>query len=253
METKYVIIPIAEMITKELGDMPNIMMDTLGGHVFWDTVEESDEYKLQKNKLFGNARILDRQNRRRAWGSLEAMKKKFEIINRSDRLEPGDVIGVSRGLYEHYAVYTGDDRVIHFAGEGKDFGGRISIHEAPMREFLKNCLNFFVLDFPDKYGKPTKIRALESSVFFPQIPNFLQIPDFSKIIKSKYYHLYSPEETVERAKLIAQGMGETINYNLAVANCEHFAIWCKTGIWESHQVNDFLKPLPRLAVNIPGL
>ena len=47
------------------------------------------------------------------------------------------------------------------------------------------------------------------------------------------YHLYSPEETVARAR---SKIGEK-SYNLFTHNCEHFALWCKTGIDESHQIN----------------
>jgi hypothetical protein len=57
--------------------------------------------------------------------------------------------------------------------------------------------------------------------------------------KQKEYHLYSPKETVERAR---SRVGEN-SYNLVTNNCEHFAIWCKTGISESHQVNKVLESL----------
>ena len=46
--------------------------------------------------------------------------------------------------------------------------------------------------------------------------------------------LYSPKETVERAK---SRLGED-KYNLAFNNCEHFALWCKTGLKESSQIED---------------
>jgi hypothetical protein len=44
--------------------------------------------------------------------------------------------------------------------------------------------------------------------------------------------LYSPRETVKRAK---SRTGST-DYNLVFNNCEHFALWCKTGRHESSQV-----------------
>ncbi|WP_026659727.1 lecithin retinol acyltransferase family protein [Butyrivibrio sp. AC2005] len=53
------------------------------------------------------------------------------------------------------------------------------------------------------------------------------------------YHMYSATETIERAK---SRIGET-KYNLAFNNCEHFALWCKTGLTESIQVEDFFKRL----------
>lgn len=61
----------------------------------------------------------------------------------------------------------------------------------------------------------------------------------SKAIKQTCYHLYSPEETVSRAK---SRLGER-GYNLLWNNCEHYAVWCKTGLHESHQVQALLKKL----------
>ena len=57
-------------------------------------------------------------------------------------------------------------------------------------------------------------------------------PEFS-------YMLYSPEETVSRAR---SRLGES-NYNLLLNNCEHFAIWCKTGLSKSYQIDEVLKIL----------
>ena len=37
-------------------------------------------------------------------------------------------------------------------------------------------------------------------------------------------------------------IGET-QYSLWTNNCEHFAIWCKTGISESHQIEDIMSAL----------
>jgi hypothetical protein len=67
------------------------------------------------------------------------------------------------------------------------------------------------------------------------------------------YRLYSPAETVERAK---SRVGES-RYNLVTNNCEHFSVWCKTGIHQSYQVNRILQLLehldePRTAFVIGG-
>jgi len=118
---------------------------------------------------------------------------------------PGDVIYVKRmgDLYRHYGIYAGNSRVIHYAGHGSDWGDDVSIHEAPLSEFLQDARRFTVCRF--------KIRC--------DIPG---------------YHLYSREETLRRAYL---RLGER-NYNLITNNCEHFAIWCRTGISSSKQVKD---------------
>ena len=51
------------------------------------------------------------------------------------------------------------------------------------------------------------------------------------------YHLYSASETVERAR---RCIGEA-SYHLLFNNCEHFALWCKTGVKQSHQIDEILK------------
>ena len=56
------------------------------------------------------------------------------------------------------------------------------------------------------------------------------------VFQESQYHLFSPEETVERAY---SRLGER-DYNLLTNNCEHFAIWCKTNISESWQIEELL-------------
>lgn len=60
--------------------------------------------------------------------------------------------------------------------------------------------------------------------------------DYLKIVE---YRLYTPKETLARAR---SRIGES-NYNLFLNNCEHFALWCKTGISESHQISGLLDTL----------
>ena len=68
-------------------------------------------------------------------------------------------------------------------------------------------------------------------------------PSMRKVLRflknSSEYHLYSPKETVRRAR---SRLGES-SYNLATNNCEHFAIWCKTEIQESYQVKRVIRKL----------
>ena len=109
----------------------------------------------------------------------------------------GDVIKVNRALYAHYGVYVGDKRVIHYTDEGGgDFKGMVQ--ETSLESFLDGADGYFVVELdPDEYE-----------------------------------HIYSPEETVERAR---SRLGEG-DYNFFTHNCEHFAVWCKTGEDRSSQV-----------------
>ncbi|WP_039042124.1 hypothetical protein [Sporosarcina sp. ZBG7A] len=48
---------------------PNMPTKTLGGQVFWQTIESTSGWKLQQNVVTEHYRILDPQNVRQAWGS----------------------------------------------------------------------------------------------------------------------------------------------------------------------------------------
>ena len=139
-----------------------------------------------------------------------------------DMLYPGDIIGIKRPLgYEHFAVYAGNRRVIHFAAENGDFGDPY-IHEAPMSDFLDGQSDFFVLDF--------SCAHLDTSFDTTSLPN------------DALPRIYSAEETLRRARSVT-GLNEhgfNTRYDLVSNNCEHFAIWCKTGQIRSYQVGRFL-------------
>lgn len=226
------------LLVTKLGDCPNLEFDCTKEKINWENIDAKNDWLLQKYPVpNGYYRILDGKGIRKAWGSERAMEEKFKRLTRDEFLEPGDVIGVTRnlalGLYDHYAVYIGNDRVIHFAAENGDFSGNIRIHEAPMSEFLGKDKEYFVLMFGEKEEDPIKIYHSTKYVLAEGLVfNTLKINDFSN------YRLYSPEETVERAKKVASLTSEQQKeYWLPTNNCEHFAVWCKTGVAESYQVS----------------
>lgn len=143
------------------------------------------------------------------------------------RAEPqnGDIIRVNRGLYSHYGVYAADNNhVIHYTGANgpDDFNG--IVRETTLDEFLNGAENFSVCEFPEH---PQNFPAVKAKNTLAKILHAL------RILKLMNYHLYSGEETVARAR---SRLGEG-GYNLALNNCEHFAVWCKTGVKDSSQVN----------------
>ncbi len=69
------------------GQMPNIEMKTMGGLVWWEDLANVEGWRVQKNKLFGNCRILDPQDIRRAWGGEKAMVQAFEKLVESSSKE----------------------------------------------------------------------------------------------------------------------------------------------------------------------
>ncbi|KAK6232972.1 hypothetical protein SCA6_003045 [Theobroma cacao] len=164
--------------------------------------------------------------------------------------QPGDHIYTTRagGLYAHHGIYVGNDMVIHlqapFKGSGSSFMGSASsfmgsgssskeIESAPPCQkcgykpqycqggIIKTCLDCFLdgrssFEFYE-YGVPTS--------YFNNKPR-----GTCSVSPSKPDH-----EVVERATdlLERKGFGE---YNLIANNCEHFAVYCKTGLAYSQQV-----------------
>ena len=145
-------------------------------------------------------------------------------------LKKGDVIGVHRigGIYDHYGIYTGRGKVIHFSNERGDFGGDICVRRATLSQFKNGADNVFVVDF----------EAYRDYLENPELFDFEGL--FKLAIDSFFGNeitIYSPEETVRRAE---SQLGEG-DYNIVFNNCEHFAVWCKTGKHESSQVQRLLE------------
>lgn len=222
----------------ELGDCPNLEFPTNGGNLLWRDVKCKNGWRLQTNYLTGLSRILDNADVRKAWGSPVVMEEKFKRLTRSEFLEPGDVIGVVRkkalNMYEHYAVYLGEGKVVHYSGTGADFGGRICVHVDTLVDFLKDDDDYFVLFFHKSFVSPRKIQVKTSFNM-----NDVSLDYQLCLKKGNEYKLYSPKETMERA---LSRVGED-KYNLLLNNCEHFAVWCKTGVSESYQVKRAINSL----------
>jgi hypothetical protein len=157
-------------------------------------------------------------------------------------LEYGDVIGVNRGLYEHYGIYCGNLEVIHYTYLPLRLPWkRYRIYRTSMEHFLGDSNELFVLDCSDPRN-PEKSKPI--TIDARKLPPLLEW--FFEYQIDKYFHLYSPEETVERAES-QLGKGK---YNLLVNNCEHFAIWCKTGLHKSYQVEEVLKHFARIVYTV---
>ncbi len=231
-----------------LDDRLNIEMPTMGGEFFWKDIEESNGYRLQQNTITGHARILGACNDRVAWGTIEGMKEKMKIFMPDTELvEIGDIIGIRRkhipyvgidiaALYEHYAIYIGDDEVIHFCGREENFETP-SIRKDSLDYFLNNDpdSNYFVVKFSPSDNRPMKINTKTDMQGQMGLMDIVEINGtYKKLIKDKDFHIYSGDECVKRAY---SRLCET-SYNLIIKNCEHFAMWCKTGVAYSSQVEN---------------
>ena len=156
-------------------------------------------------------------------------------ISSWQELKPGDVIGIHRKHkvmpdYDHYGIYAGNLEVIHLSNGRKDFGLKVSVRKDPFSMFKGEDSEVFVVDF-DTFNE--YIENLS------QLEKFRRLPDdtIRKILR-RNYNLYSPEETLRRAESKIEkkvGVWNPLN------NCEHFALWCKTGVAESSQIRRFLE------------
>ena len=140
--------------------------------------------------------------------------------------ENGDVIKVNRGLYSHYGIYVKEsNHVIHYTGATgpDDFNG--IVRETSLEEFLNGAENFTVCKFPE--------RPQINSHGLREKQGLFKLWQMIKQLRLQHYHIYDGDETIRRAR---SKLGEG-GYNLALNNCEHFAVWCKTGVKDSSQVD----------------
>ncbi|SEM38990.1 Lecithin retinol acyltransferase [Butyrivibrio sp. ob235] len=222
--------------------MNNIPIKAFDNDLLWETIQWEKGWKLQKNNITGRARILNEDGIRLASGSFQDMSKAIDrFIKPWKGCKIGDILAVQRlgGLYSHFAIYIGYGKVIHFAPEiinGKS--ENCYIHKADFSEFILTETKYDIIHFPEDGSDPihecVNLTIDGENSLYERVNVLAGIK--TKIRNLKGYHLYSAQETVERAK---SRLGED-KYNLAFNNCEHFALWCKTGIKESSQVDDFL-------------
>ena len=231
------IIKLGQNVIDHVGDCANLEQKVNVNNKLWMDVEKRKGWTLQKERLTNKARIVDDKGIQRGNGSLPVMREKMERLLSDDFLKPGDVIGVSRGAYEHYAIYAGNKKVIHYAGAGTDFEGNVCIHEAPFDEFINNSKSYFVVSFEGEY--PVKIQSSTK---------FIKNGTFDYFGRKKY-STYSAEETLKRAY---SRLGEA-RYSLVKNNCEHFAMWCKTGESESTQVRQIVRYVIAAGIALNGI
>lgn len=142
-------------------------------------------------------------------------------------LQPGDILYVKRTGYRHFGIYAGNQQVIHYYKEKNPLVSDGIISETTLADFQGISDTIYVLNSTTQSDPP----------LFDWIVRRLLGDDIE---------LYSPEETVARAR---SKLGER-GYNLLLNNCEHFALWCKTGIAQSAQSDyllsclQLLNPLP---------
>lgn len=172
------------------------------------------------------------------------------------KLTFGDVIYVKRDCgifgYKHFGIYSGGRKVIHYVKEGVDaFDG--VIRETSLARFLDGDDTCYICAFDGRGRRKSVGSALVPQNFGSASPLANRLPALEFLFAAKEIvdlllgeetRLYSAQETVERAR---SRIGER-GYNLLLNNCEHFAVWCKTGVEKSEQVDEIIKLLVETAL-----
>ena len=164
-----------------------------------------------------------------------------------NNFEYGDIIRVDRGIYYHYGVYADDRTVYQYANrQGCEIDGNATVHCTTLENFARGG-KVQKLEFSNMLA-PNKITVMEDQNDAPKIKSvseYLQYVknickslalnpfEFMKMLKDikSDYRIYTPEQTITRAE---SRLGESA-YNLALNNCESYAMWCKTGVNISYQ------------------
>lgn len=147
-----------------------------------------------------------------------------------DNAVPGSVIYAQRfhslpGItdYDHYGIYAGNNEVIHFTDDGQP------PHKIELKKFISYSgeIRCYVRHFPESITA-LKIILRNKKISANRVSRILE-----------HYQFFNDEETLERAEE-AIGNPEWV-YSVDTMNCEHFAVWCKTGIKNSSQVESLTK------------
>lgn len=137
------------------------------------------------------------------------------LPNPNKRLvKEGDLLEIDRGAYCHWAVYIGNNEVVHVTG----IDGPVAAK--PGHSFSVSGVHF------------NKAEVKKENVFKVLGSSKCKINN-KKDGKNK---CYTAKEIVERAL----SMIGPLKYNVLWSNCEHFAFWCRNGSAISDQADNLL-------------
>ncbi|KAL3876941.1 hypothetical protein ACJMK2_034720 [Sinanodonta woodiana] len=146
-----------------------------------------------------------------------------------DSLEDGDLVEFPRGLYSHWAVYVGNEEVVHLAGD-------------PNAASKVNANSSHVFAICGKQFTKAQVK----------LDNFFKVAADSKAKKNNDKDdKVSPSDKREIVRRAMSKLGE-IGYNILWENCEYFASWCRYGEGWSEQTITALKVVGGTAVVAAG-
>ncbi|XP_056012808.1 phospholipase A and acyltransferase 3-like [Ostrea edulis] len=133
------------------------------------------------------------------------------------RAKAGDLLEFPRGFYSHWAVYIGNEEVVHLAGTEND-GINGNFNSGHVFTICGKSFN--------------KAQVKKEDIWNVICGSKIKINND----KDKKCDPRPAHEIVEEALM---KLGE-IGYNVLWENCEHFAAYCRYGVAWSKQANNFL-------------
>lgn len=99
-------------------EMQNVPAKTLGGRQFWGDVCFFRGWRIQHHVFTGHYRLLDPQDVRRAWGTIEDCRTTLEAVKRDEDLEPmrGKAVIVLHGIVRSSKSFTAMNQTLTNAG-----------------------------------------------------------------------------------------------------------------------------------------
>lgn len=141
-------------------------------------------------------------------------------------LVEGDAVEFKRGLYSHWGIYIGNERVIHVT----------VIEEGGSSDA---CKPYHVSSVCGKRFNKATVR----------IDNFFHAARGLKAVKNNSKDIDHPPRPVSETIETAMAMIGDIDYNLFEKNCEHFVSYCRNRTPLSGQVDTAKRALCQLSLD----
>lgn len=132
---------------KRVRSLPNLKLNTTGGQQMWGDVRYHRGYRVQRHALTGHHRLLDPQDQRVAWGSLDACESALAKIRDESQLPAASSTAVVslHGLFrtrwsmariEHYLAQTTGWQGINLCYPSTR--GTVGDHAGMLRDVIDN-------------------------------------------------------------------------------------------------------------------
>uniref|UniRef100_A0AAZ3PJX9 LRAT domain-containing protein n=1 Tax=Oncorhynchus tshawytscha TaxID=74940 RepID=A0AAZ3PJX9_ONCTS len=126
----------------------------------------------------------------------------------------GDMIEINRGRYKHWALYIGNEKVIHLV--------------TPEKPSRSRCF---------RLCSSSSSLCSNATITVDTLNN---VAGQNRYQINNYLYLTAREDTIIK-KDVEKMRGHTIPYNVLKCNCEHFVTFLRHGQSESKQADDFMK------------